>query len=132
MSVLEKQLLVVFIILPTDIAGMIVAQQNVPLFARFVEPAELSRPPINNPCSLSSPPECLSSSIQRIMQNLHNAVIRWRLPDELVDINVAQDDTHLYLGGPHPGKDLTRAAQLGELREDESNRGDNMFVWVDF
>src|ERR1700687_1687753 len=132
MSVLKKQLLILLIVLPTDIAGMIVAQQNVPLFARFVEPAELSRPPINNPRSLSSPPECVGSSIQRIVQNLHNTVIGWRLPDEFVDINVAQDDRHLDFGRPHPKKDLTCAAQLGELGEDEPNRGDHMFVWVDF
>src|ERR1700730_13786433 len=132
MSVLEKQLLIVFIILPTDIAGVIFAEQNVPLFARFVEPADLARPPINNPRSLSSPPERVGSSIQRIVQNLHNAVIGWCLPDELVDINVAQDDGHLDVDRPQPKKDLTRAAQLGELGKDEPNRGDHMFVWVDF
>src|SRR6266436_5994388 len=132
MSVFEKQLLIVFIILPTDIAAMIVAQQNVPLFAGFVEPADLARPSIDNPRSLSSPPERVGSSIQWIVQNLHNAVIGWRLPDQLVDINIAQDDGHLDFGRPHPKKDLTCAAQLRELGEDEPNRGDHMFVWVDF
>lgn len=132
MSVFEKQLLIVFIILPTDIARMIVAQQNVPLFAGFVEPADLARPSIDNPRSLSSPPERVGSSIQWIVQNLHNAVIGWRLPDELIDINVAQYDGHFDVGQPQPKKDLTRAAQLGELGEDEPYRGDHMFVWVDF
>src|ERR1700675_4964436 len=112
MGVLKKQILILLIVLPTDIAGVIVAQQNVPLFARFVEPADLARPSVDNACSMSSPPECVGSSIQRIVQNLHNAVIGWRLPDELVDINVAHDDGHLDFGRPHPKKELTCAAQL--------------------
>lgn len=36
------------------------------------------------------------------MENLHDAVVGWRLPDELADIDIAQNDRHLDIGRPQP------------------------------
>lgn len=98
MGVLEQKALVVFVVLPADVAGMIVAQQDVPLFAGLVDPADLAGPSVNDPRSLALSAERVGAGVQRIVQDLHDAVIGWRLPDELADIDVAQDDGHLDVG----------------------------------
>src|SRR5262249_7801331 len=49
-----------------------------------------------------------------------------------VDLNVPQDHRHFDVGGAEPKKDLPGAAELAELREDESNNARHMFVGIDF
>lgn len=99
MRVLVKQrLLVVFIILPADVAGVVVPQQDVPLLARFSEAAYLAGAPVDDLRSLGPPAERIGAGIQRVVQNLNHAVIGRCLPDDLADINVAQNDGHLDVG----------------------------------
>src|SRR5580700_3062850 len=86
-GVLEQELLVLLIVLPADITRMAVAQQNVPFVSGLVEPADLAGAPIDHPRSLGSPTEGVSSSVERIVQDLHDAVIGRRLPDQLADLD---------------------------------------------
>jgi hypothetical protein len=129
--VLEQKFLVILVFLPTDVPGMIVAQQDVPLGSGLAQPADLASAPINDPGSLRRPAEGISSSIKRIVQDLHDAVISGRLPDELVDIDIAQDDGHLDGGRAQPQKDLPRAAQFAEPGKDEPDRFGHVLVRSD-
>src|SRR5262245_30657934 len=98
MRVLKQELLVVLILLPADVARMIVAQQDIPFASGFCETAGLASTPIDNACSLRPPAKGIGTRIQWIVKDLHDAVIGGCLPDELTDIDVAQDDGHLDIG----------------------------------
>src|SRR5262245_42691742 len=102
MRVLKQELLVVLILLPADVARMIVAQQDIPFVSGLREAAGLASAPIDNSCSLCPPAKGISASIQRIVKDLHNAVIGGRLPDELADVDIAQDNGHFDVGRPQP------------------------------
>jgi hypothetical protein len=67
-GVLEQRLLVVFIILPADVAGVVVPQQDVPLLARFAEAAYLAGAPVDDLRSLGPPAERIGAGIQRVVQ----------------------------------------------------------------
>ena len=82
-------------LLPTDVAGMIVAQQDVPFVLGLCEAADLVSAPVDNACSLRPPAKRVCSGVQRIVKNLHDAVIGGRLPDKFANVNVAQDNGHL-------------------------------------
>src|SRR6185312_13904463 len=130
--VFQQQLLIGFVLLPADIAGMIVAQENIPFLPWFFEPADLAGATVHDPCLLSDSAKRIGASIERIVQNLHHRVIGRRLPAELVDLNVPQDHRYLNVGSAQPKKGLPGAAELAELREDESNHSRHMFVGIDF
>jgi hypothetical protein len=102
MRVLKQELLIVLIFLPADVARMIVAQQDIPFISGLREAASLARAPIDNSCSLCSPAKGISARIQWIVKDLHDAVIGRRLPDELADVDIAQDDGHFDVGRPQP------------------------------
>src|SRR5205823_10908765 len=42
---------------PTDIAGMVVAQENIPFLPRLFEPADLAGATVHDPCLLSDSPK---------------------------------------------------------------------------
>src|ERR1700747_13733 len=128
LRVFQQQRLIVFILLPTDIAGMIVAQENIPFLPRLFEPANLAGATVHDPCLLSDSAKRIGASIERMVQYLHHRVIGRRLPAELVDLNVPQDHRHLNVRSAQPKKDLPGAAELAELREDESNHSRHMFA----
>src|SRR5690242_5625033 len=50
--VLEQKPLIVLVVLPADVARMVVPQQDVPLLSRLLEAADLTRPAVDNACSL--------------------------------------------------------------------------------
>ncbi len=58
-------------------------------------------------------------------------VIGGRLPDQLVDVDVAQDDRHLDAGRPQPQEHLPCAAQFAELGEHQADRLGDMLVGID-
>jgi hypothetical protein len=128
--VLEQKPLIVFIVLPADVTGMVVAQQDVPLLSRLVEPADLTGPSVDNARSLGPSAKRIGPGIERVMQDLHDAVVGRRLPDQLVDVDVAQNDGHLEIGRSQPQEHLPRAAQLTELGKDEPHHFDYMFVRI--
>jgi hypothetical protein len=102
MCVLKQERLIVLILLPADVARMIVAQQDIPFVSGLREAAGLASVSIGNSCSLCPPAKGISAGIQRIVKDLHDAVIGRRLPDELTDVDVPQDDGHLDVGRPQP------------------------------
>src|SRR5690606_35822321 len=106
----------VFIFLPTDIAGMIVAQENIPFLPRLFEPADLAGATVHDSYLLSDSAKRIGASIERIVQNLHHRVIGRRLPAKPVDLNIPQDHGHFDVGGAQPKKNLPGAAELAELR----------------
>jgi hypothetical protein len=95
MCVLKQELLVVLKLLPADVVGMIVAQQDVPFLPGLREAADLASAAFDKVCSLRSPAKCAGAGVQRVVKDLHDVVIGGRLPDDFADINVAQDNRHL-------------------------------------
>ena len=108
-----------------------VAQQHVPVLSRLRDAAGLAGATALDLRPLAFPAEGIGASIERIVQDLHDAVIRGRFPDQLLDVDVAQDDGHLQAGLAQPQEDLPRAAQLAELGEDQTDRLDDMLVGID-
>src|SRR6516164_2633883 len=50
--VFQQQPLIIFILLPANIAGMMVAQENIPFLPRLLEPADLAGATAHDPCLL--------------------------------------------------------------------------------
>ena len=130
MRVLEQKLLIVLIFLPTDVARVIVAQQDIPIISGFVEPADLPGPSVDDLRSLRPPAVSIGAGIERIVKDLHGAVVSGRLPDELVHIDIAENDRHFEAGRAKPQKDLPCAAQLAEFGEDQIDRLRDMLVGI--
>lgn len=129
-GVLEEQLLVVLVLLPADVGGVVVAQQHVPLLLRLVEPADLASTAVDDPRPLPLAAEGVGPGIERVVQDLHDAVVGRRLPREFADVDVAQNERHLDVHRAQPQEDLARAAQLAELGEHEADGLDYVLVRV--
>jgi hypothetical protein len=130
MGIFQQQLLIVLIFLPADVAGMIVAQKDVPFLTRLPEPADLAGPAVHDTRFLGDSAKRVGASIKRVVQDLHHRVIGRRFPDQLVDFDVAQDHRHLNVGCAQPQKDLSGTAQLAELGKHEPNQPRDVFIGI--
>ncbi len=109
---------------------MIVTQQHAPFIPGLAQPVSLASPTIDDQCSLCSSSEGIGARVERIVKDLHDAMIGWCFPDEFADVDIAQDDGHLDIRRPQPQKDLATTPQLPEFGKDEPDRLSHMFVRI--
>ena len=110
---------------------MVVAQQHAPFLPGLGQPVDLAGATIRDLGALRSPAEGVGTSVERIMEDLHDAVVRRRLPGELADVDVAQHHRHLDVRRAQPQEHLTGAPELPELGEHQPNRPGDMLVGID-
>ena len=129
-GVLQEEFLVRLVFAPTNIAGVMVAQEDRPFLFGLPNAADLVGASVDDLRSLRRPAEGICARVKRVVQDLHDGVIGWRLPDNLVNADVPAHDGHLDLGRTEPKENLTGAAEFAELREHHAHRFLHMFVGI--
>jgi hypothetical protein len=130
MGVFEQQALVFLKVLPADVARMMIVDERRPFLSGLLVTTDLARPPVDYLGALAHPAEGIGASVERIMQDLHHAVISRRFPLHFADIDVAAHHGHLDRGRSKPEEHLARAAEFAELGEHQKDRFLDMLVGI--
>lgn len=120
MSIFEQEALIFLEVLPTDVAWMMIVDERRPFFSRLLVATDLERPSIAHVGALAHPPEPIGTGVERIVKDLHHAMIGGRYPLHFADVADSAHHRHLDAGYPKPEEHLARAAKLSELGRHES------------
>src|SRR6266508_1022581 len=129
-GVLGKHLLVLFELLPTDVAGMMVVNQHTPLLKRFVVPMRLTGPPAHDRRTVGGSAKHIGTGVDGTMQHFQKIVISGRLPLDPCVIGLLLDHRQLELLPVQPLHQLAHASQLTELPEYQTNSLADSLVWI--
>src|SRR5215831_8441506 len=86
---------------------------------------------VDNPCELRCPAEHIGAGIDRMPEDLQHSVIGGRPPPNLADAEIAPRDRQLQRCIVCPEQNLSCAAQLLKLLEQEPNDAADPFIRVD-
>ena len=131
-GVLQEHPLVLFEPLPVDVALMMIADQDVPLGHRLGVPGGLHRAAVDDAGPFAFAAESIGAGIERIVQDLHHAVVGRSSPLDPKNDAIAPDHRQLQGGVADPKEDLPRAAKLLELGEHQADDLLDPLVRVEF
>jgi hypothetical protein len=110
---------------------MVVADEHVPRGHRLGVPGGLHGAAVDDARPLAAAAECIGASVERVVQQLHDAVVGRLPPLDPADDAVAPDDGQLQGGVAKPQEDLPCAAELLELGEHELDGTLDPFVRIE-
>jgi len=116
---------------PVDVALVVVADQNVPVGYRPVVAGGFHRATVHQPGPPLGSAEGVGAGVDRVVQDLHDAVTGRRAPLDPSNRAVAPDHGQLQLCHTRPEEDLARAAEFPELLEHQPDRRLHPLVGID-
>src|SRR5215472_15848925 len=115
MSILRDQFLVRLVLFPADVAGVVIAQRNVPCSHWLRMAGALAGASVDDACALRCPAEHVGAGIDRMPEDLQHGVIGCRPPRNPADAEIAPCNRQLQRCILRPKQDLPSAAELLEL-----------------
>ena len=109
-----------FILLPVNVTGMVVANQDSPFRTRFAVPFALANLAVHNLRPYSSSPVDVSARIERIGENYPHCTVDWRFPYDFLPMERAHRQGEVLFA--EPDQNLTNAPELDHFAEDQLNR----------
>src|SRR5215471_16873038 len=83
MRVLRDQLLVRLVLLPADVAGVVIAYENVPQRPRLRVAGGLAGTSVDNVCALGCAAEDIGAGVYRVSEDLEHRMVGCRPPFDL-------------------------------------------------
>src|SRR4051794_24175764 len=114
MRVLPQECLVLLELGPGQVALVVVADQHGPVSPLATMAARLARSTLDHAGAVAPTPEGIGAGVDRVLHDLHDAVVGRRPPGDAAEGEVASHDGQLHPDLARPEEDLARAAQLSE------------------
>ena len=119
MRVIGKHRLVAFELLPRNVTGMVVVNQDHPCITRLEMPLALSGASIDDLGSGFRFAEGIGARVHRIPQHVPDRVVHRQFPDDVMSGRIQNQRGQIRILSPKPQQYLPGAAQLHHLGEDQ-------------
>ena len=119
MRVIGKHRLVAFELLPRNVTGMMVANQDHPCIARLKMPLALSSASIDDLGSGFRLAEGIGARVHRIPEHVPDRVVHRQFPDDVMSRRLQNQRGQIRILAPKPQQHLPGAAQFHHFGEDQ-------------
>ena len=118
------------ILVPRDVALMVIPQQHGPFVARDRDPIALPRPTTHDAGRGPCPPEGVLARVDRIRENMMHCMVHWELPGHAAPERAIGDRRELDPLVTKPQEGVAHTARDAKLLEHQRNRVRNPLIGI--